>query len=80
MTSLVLSQNKIDENSPIVQRGNLGFCPLDMSLLNLCGVPSLWLDPKEFATGSSKIVFDCNDINSKVQIEPYIKFYQKKLF
>jgi hypothetical protein len=73
-------KNKPDENSPTVQRGNLGFCPLDMSLLNLCGVPSLWLAPQEFATGSSKIVFDTNDSKQKTQIEPYIKFYQKKLF
>ena len=39
-----------------VQRGNLGFCPLDMSLINLCGVPSLWLEPKDFVTKGSKIV------------------------
>jgi len=27
-------------------RGNLGLCYLDMSLVNLCGVPSLWMDPR----------------------------------
>jgi len=44
-----------EEAAAKVLRGNLGFCFLDMSLINLCGVPSLWIDPREYATSSVKI-------------------------
>ena len=46
--------SKDGDNSKII-RGNLGFCYLDMSLVNLCGVPSLWMDQHEFANSGSKI-------------------------
>ena len=38
-----------------VIRGNLGFCPIDMSLLNLCGVPSLWMEPKDYVENGSQV-------------------------
>ena len=66
--------------SPKVQRGNLGFCPLDMSLLNLCGIPSLWMDPKEFSTGCNKIIVDSYHSQQKIIQEQFIKPYQRKLF
>jgi hypothetical protein len=46
-----------------------------MSLLNLCGVPSLWIDQREFVTSSAKVfVNEDKPIN-----EPYIKPFQKNL-
>ena len=49
--------NREGEKSYIkIMRGNLGFCPLDMSLINLCGVPSIWMDPREYAKGSSEVI------------------------
>lgn len=57
----------------------MGFCPLDMSLINLCGVPSLWLDPKEFATGGSKRTINSYDQPERVVHENYIKVFQRKL-
>jgi hypothetical protein len=42
-----------------------------MSLLNLCGVPSLWVDSKQYTSSGTKM--------ANGTVEPYIKPYQKKL-
>lgn len=62
-----------------VQRGNLGFCPLDMSLINLCGVPSLWMEPKDYVIKGSKVLTMDQSGTPVESIEPYIKPFQKKL-
>lgn len=62
-----------DSNSKII-RGNLGFCYLDMSLINLCGIPSLWMDQRQFATAGSKIKTNDTDV-----FDPYLKPFQKNL-
>ena len=54
-----------------VKRGNLGFCSLDMSLINLPGIPSLWMDSRQYCSSGSTL--------PNGTIEPYIKPYQKKL-
>jgi hypothetical protein len=44
-----------------------------MSLVNLCGVPSLWMENKEYATGGSGIMVT-NSKGSPVEVmEPFIK-------
>ncbi len=54
----------------------MGFCPLDMSLVNLCGVPSLWMGAKDFANGAATITGSEEDASTMM---PFIKPYQKKL-
>jgi hypothetical protein len=54
-------------------RGNMGFCPLDMSLINLCGVPSLWMNPKEYCQEGSYIQIVDSLGKTKTQFMPYIK-------
>ena len=60
-------------------RGNMGFCPLDMSLINLGGVPSLWMNPKEYCSEGSYIQIVDSLGKSKSQFMPYIKPFQRKL-
>lgn len=61
-----------------VPKGNVGYCMLDMSLLNLCGVPSLWLDSRIYATSGTPYFYKEKDEEVRA-IEPYIKPNQKKL-
>lgn len=67
--------NSKQQSSNKILRGNLGFCYLDMSLVNLCGIPSLWMDPRQFATAGA-IIQDGSPLST---FEPYIKLYQRKL-
>lgn len=46
-----------------------------MSLVNLCGLPSLWIDQREFVSSSAKIFMT----DEKAVHEPFIKPYQKNL-
>lgn len=46
-----------------------------MSLINLCGIPCLWIDPRELAIASAKITAG----EKSSHYEPYIKPYQKNL-
>jgi len=50
----------------------MGFCPLDMSLVNLCGVPSLWIGAKDYVNGAASIPSE--DESSSTSM-PYIKPY-----
>lgn len=45
-----------------------------MSLLNLCGLPSLWIDQKSLANGFSKTLVEDTEV-----AEPYYKPFQKNL-
>jgi hypothetical protein len=51
----------------------MGFCPLDMSLINLAGVPSLWMNPKEYCQEGSYIQIMDPLGKTKTQFMPYIK-------
>jgi hypothetical protein len=63
----------------LMLRGNMGLCPIDMSLVNNCGVPSLWINPQEYSRGGSKLSFsDSKGRKRQVQI-PFIKPLQRKL-
>jgi hypothetical protein len=44
-----------------------------MSLMNLCGVPSLWLDPKDYADGGSQVLVTNENQESKLKLSPFIK-------
>jgi hypothetical protein len=57
---------------PKVVRGNLGLCHLDMSLVNICGVPSLWMDPKSFSQSGAIISMIDSKGSEKAVFEPYI--------
>jgi len=58
-----------------IQRGNLGLCYIDMSLINLCGVPSIWMDSRQYEKAG--VYVTSKDIlgDSKLHFEPYIKCY-----
>lgn len=47
------SMSRDNGASDFILRGNMGFCSIDMSLVNNCGVPSLWFSPSEYANGGS---------------------------
>ena len=67
--SKVAKKNSVKTRVP---KGNVGYCMLDMSLLNLCGVPSLWLDSRIYATSGSPY-FYMDKQEEQRAIEPYIK-------
>ena len=48
--------NKSQKKDQIL-RGNMGFCPIDMSLVNNCGLPSLWIPSHEYINGGSKLTY-----------------------
>jgi hypothetical protein len=50
-----------------------------MSLVNLCGVPSLWMNPKEYCSEGSYIQIVDTLGKTKTQFMPYIKPFQRKL-
>lgn len=67
-------KNKRNSNEAQIYRGNLGFCYIDMSLVNLCGIPSLWMDPRQLIRAKVRIPDGDHEIK-----EPYIKPFQKNL-
>ena len=69
----------VEPSSAPIHRGNLGLCCIDMSLVNLCGIPSLCINSYNLATqGVPTMALSSIGEQTEV-IEPYIKPFQKKL-
>jgi hypothetical protein len=62
-----------------ILRGNMGFCPLDMSLVNNCGIPSLWVTPRQLLVGGSKLSYTDSKGRRRQITQPFIKPLQKRL-